>query len=215
MAPRPAKVAREGSVTGPISTFSADVDTGSYTLARGYLERNQLPPEAAVRVEEFVNAFDYGYRAPEYADLNDLYRKTRAQGFGAEVKRRILIGTYVLSHGYYDAYYRKAMEIRALIRQDFERVFASGVHVLLTPTAPTTAFKLGAISDPYEMYLSDIFTATANLAGIPGMSVPAGDVDGLPVGVQLLANHFDEYRMFVAAYGVERLFRTPMPRTAP
>jgi aspartyl-tRNA(Asn)/glutamyl-tRNA(Gln) amidotransferase subunit A len=97
------------------------------------------------------------------------------------------------------------MEVRALIRRDFARVFAAGVHVLLTPTAPSTAFPLGAISSPYEMYLSDIFTATANLAGIPGVSVPAGAIDGLPVGVQLLANHFDEYRMLQVAFAHERL----------
>jgi aspartyl-tRNA(Asn)/glutamyl-tRNA(Gln) amidotransferase subunit A len=133
-----------------------------------------------------------------------MYEATRSGGFGPEVTRRILLGTYVLSAGYYDAYYRKAMAIRTLIRRDFEQVFAQGVHVLLTPTAPTTAFPLGAISDPYQMYLSDIFTATANLAGIPGMSVPAGTVGGLPVGVQLLANHFDEYRMFAAGYALER-----------
>ena len=96
------------------------------------------------------------------------------------------------------------MAIRSRIRADFDRVFADGVRVLLTPTAPSVAFKIGAISDPYEMYLSDIYTVTANLAGIPGMSVPGGMVDGLPVGVQLLANHFDEYGMFAAAYGLER-----------
>jgi aspartyl-tRNA(Asn)/glutamyl-tRNA(Gln) amidotransferase subunit A len=132
-----------------------------------------------------------------------MYEATRSGGFGPEVTRRILLGTYVLSAGYYDAYYKKAMEIRRLIHRDFQQVFSDGISVLLTPTAPTPAFKLGAISDPYEMYLSDIFTATANLAGIPGMSVPGGEVDGLPVGIQLLANHFDEYRMFVAAYALE------------
>ena len=160
------------------------------------------PAEASSNLARF-DGVRYGLRLTGDG-LKGMYEATRSGGFGPEVTRRILLGTYVLSAGYYDAYYRKAMEIRSLIRRDFERVFADGVRVLLTPTAPTTAFPLGAISDPYEMYLSDIFTATANLAGIPGMSVPAGDVDGLPVGVQLLANHFDEYGMFMAAYGLER-----------
>jgi aspartyl-tRNA(Asn)/glutamyl-tRNA(Gln) amidotransferase subunit A len=141
--------------------------------------------------------------------LRAMYEATRSHGFGPEVTRRILLGTYVLSAGYYDAYYRKAMAVRALIAEDFRRVFASGVDLLLTPTTPTPAFKLGAISDPYEMYMSDIFTATANLAGIPAMSVPAGLVDGLPVGVQLLAPHFGEYRMLAAAYAIERGTRSP------
>lgn len=160
------------------------------------------PAEASSNLARF-DGVRYGLRLGGDG-LRGMYEATRMGGFGPEVTRRILLGTYVLSAGYYDAYYRKAMAIRALIRQDFERVFASGVHVLLTPTTPTTAFPLGAISDPYEMYLSDIFTATANLAGTPGMSVPAGTVGGLPVGVQFLAGHFDEYRMFVAAYALER-----------
>ena len=159
------------------------------------------PAEASSNLARF-DGVRYGLRLTGDG-LRGMYEATRSGGFGPEVRRRILLGTYVLSAGYYDAYYRKAMGIRALIRQDFERVFADGVHVLLTPTAPTAAFKIGAISDPYEMYMSDIFTATANLAGIPGMSVPAGEVDGLPVGVQFLASHFDEYRMFVAAYALE------------
>src|SRR4030095_6735559 len=132
---------------------------------------------------------------------------TRSGGFGPEVTRRILLGTYVLSAGYYDAYYRKAMEIRALIRRDFENVFAGGVHVLLTPTTPTTAFKLGAISDPYEMYLSDIFTVTANLAGVPAMSLPIGRAGGLPVGGQLIAPHFGELRMLHAALAPQNALR--------
>ena len=159
------------------------------------------PAEASSNLARF-DGVRYGLRLTGDG-LRGMYEATRSGGFGPEVTRRILLGTYVLSAGYYDAYYRKAMGIRALIRQDFERVFADGVHVLLTPTAPTTAFKIGAISDPYEMYMSDIFTATANLAGIPGMSVPAGEVDGLPVGVQFLASHFAEYRLFVAAYALE------------
>jgi aspartyl-tRNA(Asn)/glutamyl-tRNA(Gln) amidotransferase subunit A len=134
-----------------------------------------------------------------------MYEQTRSQGFGPEVTRRILLGTYVLSAGYYDAYYKKAQEVRALIADDFRKVFSSGVHVLFTPTTPTPAFALGTKSDPYDMYLSDIFTVTANLAGLPAMSLPIGRVDGLPVGGQLIAPHFDERQMFVAAYALERV----------
>jgi len=160
------------------------------------------PAEASSNLARF-DGVRYGMRITGDG-LQGMYEATRSTGFGDEVTRRILLGTYVLSAGYYDAYYRRAMEVRSLIRRDFADVFAQGVHVLLTPTTPSPAFPIGAITDPYEMYLSDIFTATANLAGVPGMSVPAGTVDGLPVGVQLLANHFDEYRMLVAAYALER-----------
>jgi aspartyl-tRNA(Asn)/glutamyl-tRNA(Gln) amidotransferase subunit A len=110
----------------------------------------------------------------------------------------------VLSAGYYDAYYKRAQEVRALITQDFRRVFADGVHLLFTPTTPTPAFPLGAISDPYEMYLNDIFTATANLAGVPAISIPIGLADGLPVGGQIIAPHFGEGPMFAAAAALER-----------
>ena len=160
------------------------------------------PAEASSNLARF-DGVRYGLRITGEG-LRGMYEATRSGGFGPEVTRRILLGTYVLSAGYYDAYYRKAMAIRSLIRADFARVFAVGVRVLLTPTTPSVAFKIGAISDPYEMYLSDIYTVTANLAGIPGMSVPGGVVDGLPVGVQLLSRHFDEYGMFLAAYALER-----------
>ena len=160
------------------------------------------PAEASSNLARF-DGVRYGLRITGDG-LQGMYEATRSGGFGPEVTRRILLGTYVLSAGYYDAYYKKAMAIRALIRSDFDRVFASGVRVLLTPTTPSTAFRIGAISDPYEMYLSDIYTVTANLAGIPGLSVPGGFVDGLPVGVQILASHFDEYGMFAAAYALER-----------
>jgi aspartyl-tRNA(Asn)/glutamyl-tRNA(Gln) amidotransferase subunit A len=160
------------------------------------------PAEASSNLARF-DGVRYGLRI-EGNGLRGMYEATRSGGFGPEVTRRILLGTYVLSAGYYDAYYRKAQQVRTLIANDFRRVFDSGVHVLFTPTAPTTAFPIGAISDPYEMYLSDIFTATANLAGVPAMSVPIGRVGGLPVGGQLLASHFDEARMFTAAFALER-----------
>jgi aspartyl-tRNA(Asn)/glutamyl-tRNA(Gln) amidotransferase subunit A len=162
------------------------------------------PAEASSNLARF-DGVRYGLRITGEG-LRGMYEATRSGGFGPEVTRRILLGTYVLSAGYYDAYYRKAMAIRARIHGDFQRVFADGIRVLLTPTTPSVAFKIGAISDPYEMYLSDIYTVTANLAGIPGMSVPGGTVDGLPVGVQLLSCHFDEYGMFMAAYALERSF---------
>ncbi len=159
------------------------------------------PAECSANLARF-DGVRYGPRM-DADGVQAMYAATRAKGFGPEVTRRILLGTYVLSAGYYDAYYRKAQEVRALIARDFTEVFASGVHALFTPTTPTPAFKLGAISDPYEMYLSDIFTVTANLAGIPGMSLPIGRVDGLPVGGQILASHFDEPTMFRVAYALE------------
>ncbi|MHB1312737.1 MAG: Asp-tRNA(Asn)/Glu-tRNA(Gln) amidotransferase subunit GatA [Gemmatimonadaceae bacterium] len=159
------------------------------------------PAECSSNLARF-DGVRYGMRI-EGDGLQAMYEATRSQGFGAEVTRRILLGTYVLSAGYYDAYYRKAQEVRALITRDFANVFAGGVHALFTPTTPTTAFGLGSISDPYEMYLSDIFTVTANLAGIPAMSLPIGRVGGLPVGGQLLAPHFGEAAMFRAAYALE------------
>jgi aspartyl-tRNA(Asn)/glutamyl-tRNA(Gln) amidotransferase subunit A len=159
------------------------------------------PAEASSNLARF-DGVRYGRREP--ADgLRDMYERTRSGGFGREVTRRILLGTYVLSAGYYDAYYRKAQEVRALIARDFARAFEQ-VDLLFTPTTPTPAFPLGAVSDPYEMYLSDIFTATANLAGIPAMSLPIGRADGLPIGGQLLAPHFGEPTMFRAAYALER-----------
>ena len=133
-----------------------------------------------------------------------MYDATRSQGFGPEVTRRILLGTYVLSAGYYDAYYKKAQAVRTLIADDFRSVFTSGVNAIFTPTTPTPAFPVGAISDPYEMYLNDIFTVTANLAGVPAMSLPIGRTAGLPVGGQLIASHFDERQMFAAAFALER-----------
>ncbi len=160
------------------------------------------PAEASSNLARF-DGVRYGLRV-EGDGLRGMYEATRSQGFGPEVTRRILLGTYVLSAGYYDAYYKRAMAVRRLIGDDFTKVFASGVHVLFTPTTPTTAFVAGSKKDPYEMYMSDIFTATANLAGVPAMSQPIGRIDGLPVGGQLLASHFDEATMFRVAYALER-----------
>ncbi len=160
------------------------------------------PAEASSNLARF-DGVRYGLRL-EGDGLRGMYEATRSGGFGAEVTRRIMLGTYVLSAGYYDAYYRKAQQVRRLITRDFERVFASGVHVLFTPTTPTPAFPIGATTDPYAMYLNDIFTATANLAGVPAMSQPIGRVDDLPVGGQIIAPHFEEARMFGAAYALER-----------
>ena len=158
------------------------------------------PAEASSNLSRF-DGVRYGYRAPEYTDLADMYQKSRAQGFGAEVKRRIMIGTYVLSHGYYDAYYLQAQKIRRLIAQDFVEAFKQ-CDVIMGPTSPTTAFDLGAKgSDPVQMYLSDIYTIAVNLAGLPGMSIPAGfGKNNMPVGLQIIGNYFDEARMLNVAH---------------
>jgi len=158
------------------------------------------PAEASSNLARF-DGVRYGYRAPEYGDLEDMYKKTRAQGFGEEVRRRILIGTYVLSHGYYDAYYLRAQKVRRLIARDFAQAFEK-CDVIVGPTSPTTAFRLGErASDPVQMYLSDIYTIAVNLAGLPGLSIPCGfDGGGLPVGLQLIGNYFAEARMLNVAH---------------
>ena len=158
------------------------------------------PAEASSNLSRF-DGVRYGHRAAEYTDLADMYEKTRAEGFGAEVKRRILIGTYVLSHGYYDAYYIRAQKLRRLIAQDFTEAFKH-CDVLMGPTSPSTAFKLGEKSgDPVQMYLSDIYTIAVNLAGLPGLSIPCGfDGAGLPVGLQIIGNYFAEARMLNVAH---------------
>lgn len=157
------------------------------------------PAEASSNLSRY-DGVRYGYRAADYGNLDDMYMKTRAQGFGEEVKRRILIGTYVLSHGYYDAYYLQAQRIRRLIANDFVEAFKS-CDVILGPTSPTTAFKLGEKSaDPVQMYLSDIYTIAVNLAGLPAMALPCGFADGLPVGMQLIGNYFDEARLLEVAH---------------
>ena len=158
------------------------------------------PAEASSNLSRF-DGVRYGYRTPAYKDLTDMYEKTRAEGFGAEVKRRIMIGTYVLSHGYYDAYYIQAQKLRRLIADDFATAFRQ-CDVILGPTAPTTAFKLGEkADDPVQMYLSDIYTIAVNLAGLPGMSLPCGfDGLGLPIGLQLIGTYFAEAKMLNVAH---------------
>jgi aspartyl-tRNA(Asn)/glutamyl-tRNA(Gln) amidotransferase subunit A len=161
------------------------------------------PAEASSNLARF-DGVRYGLRVTGDG-LRGMYEATRSQGFGPEVTRRILLGTYVLSAGYYDAYYKKAQQVRTLIAEDFHGVFSSGVDLLFTPTTPSPAFPIGSKSaDPYEMYLSDIFTVTANLAGVPALSVPIGRVDRLPIGGQLMAPHFHEADLFAAAYALER-----------
>jgi aspartyl-tRNA(Asn)/glutamyl-tRNA(Gln) amidotransferase subunit A len=163
------------------------------------------PAEASSNLSRFDGA-RYGYRAAQYHDLLDMYCKSRAEGFGAEVKRRIMIGTYALSAGYYDAYYVKALKLRRLIANDYAAAFKQ-CDVIMGPTSPTTAFKLGAkTDDPVAMYLSDIYTIAVNLAGLPGMSIPAGfDAQGLPVGLQIVGQYFDEARVLNAAHQYQQV----------
>lgn len=163
------------------------------------------PAEASANLSRF-DGVRYGHRASEYKDLVDMYEKTRAEGFGDEVKRRIMVGTYVLSHGYYDAYYIQAQKVRRLIANDFSRAFES-CDLIVGPVAPSAAFNIGEKSgDPVEMYLSDIYTLSANLAGLPGMSVPAGFADnGRPVGLQIIGNYFAEAKMLNAAHQLQQV----------
>jgi len=163
------------------------------------------PAEASSNLARY-DGVRYGFRAPEFKDLVDMYSKTRAQGFGPEVKRRILIGTYVLSAGYYDAYYLQAQKLRRLITDDFNRAFEK-CDVIMGPTSPTTAFNLGSKKDdPVAMYLSDIYTISVNLAGLPGMSIPAGfGSDNRPVGLQLVGRYFDEARLLNVAHQYQQV----------
>lgn len=160
--------------------------------------------EASANLARF-DGVRYGFRAEEATTLQSMYSRTRDQGFGAEVKRRIMLGTYALSAGYYDQYYGKAQKVRSLIERDFREAFEK-CDVIATPTAPTPAFKLGdKTNDPLEMYLSDIYTITANLAGVPGLSMPCGlSSSGLPIGIQLIGKHFDEARLLRTAYNLEQ-----------
>lgn len=160
--------------------------------------------EASSNLERF-DGIKYGYRTPEYEGLHNMYKKSRSEGFGEEVKRRIMLGSFVLSSGYYDAYYLKALKVKALIKKAFDEAFAK-YDVILGPVAPTTAPKLGeSLADPIQMYLGDIYTIAANLAGLPGISLPCGkDVKGLPIGLQLIGDCFQEKKLIQTAYTYEK-----------
>ena len=169
------------------------------------------PAEASSNLARF-DGIRYGYRAKDYTDLESLYVKTRTEGFGAEVKRRIMMGTYVLSAGFFDAYFKKAQKVRNLIKQDFENVLAK-VDVILTPVAPSVAFKLSDVKTPIELYLEDIFTISANLAGIPAISLPGGLLDNLPVGVQFMGRPFDEGTLIKVSSALEnKIGRLNLPK---
>ncbi len=163
--------------------------------------------EASSNLERF-DGVKYGYRTPKFTDLNDMYKKTRSEGFGDEVKRRIMLGSFVLSSGYFDAYYVKALRVKALIKQAFDKAFEK-YDIILSPVAPTTALKIGeSLSDPIKMYLGDVYTVSINLTGIPAVSLPCGyDKDGLPVGLQLMAQTFNEKAAIKAAYSFEQSFK--------
>lgn len=160
--------------------------------------------EASSNLARF-DGVKYGYRTEEYEGLHNMYKKTRSEGFDPEVKRRIMLGSFVLSSGYYDAYYLKALRTKALIKQEFDRAFER-FDVILAPAAPTTAPKLGeSLANPLQMYLGDIYTISVNLAGLPGISVPCGtDAKGLPIGVQMIGNCFEEKKILRAAYSFQK-----------
>ena len=164
------------------------------------------PAEAAANLARY-DGVRYGPRkVGPGGDIRDVYQATRGEGFGPEVQRRILVGTYVLSAGYYDAYYRKAQRTRARIADDFRRAFAGGVDLLLTPTTPTPAFRAGEkTEDPVSMYLADIFVCAISLAGLPALSIPVGRTEGLPIGAQIIAPFCEDERMLAAAAAVERV----------
>ena len=177
------------------------LDIAKYSLATYYIV-------ACAEASSNLGRFDgirYGYRAKEFKNLRDLYKKSRSEGFGPEVKRRIILGTYVLSSGYYDAYYKKAQQVRTLVMNEFNKAFEK-YDVILTPTSPTVAFDIGSKSDnPLEMYLADICTVSVNIAGLPGISVPCGvDSQGMPIGMQLIGNKFQEETILNAAYTYEQ-----------
>ncbi len=182
-----------------VEEFSLDI--ANYALATYYII-------ACAEASSNLGRFDgirYGYRTENFTNLKEIYKNSRSEGFGDEVKRRIILGTYVLSSGYYDAYYKKAQQVRTLVRKEFDKAFEK-YDVLLTPTSPTVAFEIGTrSSNPLEMYLSDICTVSINIAGLPGISVPCGvDSNGMPVGMQLIGNRFDEEKILNAAYTYEQ-----------
>ena len=177
------------------------LDIAEYALATYYII-------ACAEASSNLGRFDgirYGYRAKNYSNVKELFRNSRTEGFGEEVKRRIILGTYVLSSGYYDAYYKKAQQVRTLVKKEFDKLFEN-YDVLLTPTAPNVAFEIGTKSNnPLEMYLADICTVSVNIAGLPGISVPCGvNSDGMPIGMQLIGNRFSEETILNAAYTFEQ-----------
>ena len=185
-----------------VEEFSLDV--AKYSLATYYII-------ACAEASSNLGRFDgirYTYRSSEFKDLRDLYKKSRSEGFGAEVKRRIILGTYVLSSGYYDAYYKKAQQVRTLVMNEFNKAFEK-YDVILTPTSPTVAFGIGEKSDnPLEMYLADICTVSVNIAGLPGISIPCGlDSQGMPIGMQLIGNKFQEETILNTAYAFEQQYK--------
>ncbi len=182
-----------------VEEFSLDI--AQYSLATYYII-------ACAEASSNLGRFDgirYGYRTPEFKNLKELYKKSRTEGFGDEVKRRIILGTYVLSSGYYDAYYKKAQQVRTLVMNEFNKAFEK-YDVILTPTSPTVAFDIGSkLDNPLEMYLSDICTVSVNIAGLPGISIPVGvDKQGMPIGMQLIGNRFQEEMILNAAYTIEQ-----------
>ena len=180
------------------------LDIASHALATYYII-------ACAEASSNLGRFDgirYGYRTENFNNLKDIYRNSRSEGFGSEVKRRIILGTYVLSSGYYDAYYKKAQQVRTLVMNEFSKLFEK-YDVLLTPTSPTVAFDIGSKSDnPLEMYLADICTVSVNIAGLPGLSIPCGvDSEGMPIGMQLIGNRFSEETLLNAGYTFEQDFK--------
>ncbi|NPA12768.1 MAG: Asp-tRNA(Asn)/Glu-tRNA(Gln) amidotransferase subunit GatA [Aquificae bacterium] len=184
-----------------VEVVEVSMPTTKYAIEAYYII---APSEASSNLARY-DGVRYGYRASNYKDLEEMYSKTRDEGFGAEVKRRIMLGTYSLSSGYYDAYYLKAQKVRTLIYQEFMKVFQD-VDILATPTTPDTAFGIGEkADDPIQMYLSDIFTVSVNMAGVPAISVPCGFKDGLPIGIQFIGKPFDEGKLIQVSHYYERL----------
>lgn len=185
-----------GAIITEISLPNSDLSISAYYVI--------APAECSSNLARY-DGVRFGYRCKDPVDLQDLYKRSRSEGFGSEVKRRIMIGTYVLSAGYYDAYYIKAQKIRHLVRNDFTEAFKN-VDVILSPTAPSPAFKIGEkTSDPVSMYLSDIYTVAVNIAGLPGISIPAGFVNKLPVGLQLIGNVFEEAKLLNVAHQFQKV----------
>ncbi|AZO96247.1 Asp-tRNA(Asn)/Glu-tRNA(Gln) amidotransferase subunit GatA [Halocella sp. SP3-1] len=190
------KMEGAGAIVEEVSLPSAE-----YALAAYYII---APAEASSNLARY-DGVRYGFRSEQASNVSEMFTTTRNQGFGDEVKRRIMLGTYVLSSGYYDAYYLKAQKVRTLIKEDFDKLFKE-YDLLISPTTPTTAFKLGEMSDPLEMYQMDIFTVPINIAGIPAISLPSGfDSAGLPIGLQIMGPHFGEGKILQAAYTLEQL----------